>query len=1052
MKKTILLFASLFISLQGWTQTELSGKTLLGGLRARSIGPAVMSGRITDIDVVANKPEIIYVGTAGGGVWKSVSGGTTFRSVFDDYAQSIGKVTVDQSNPETVWVGTGESWVRNSVGVGTGLYKTTNGGTSWEFVGLGDSEHISDILVHPTNGNIVYVGVQGHLWGPNPERGVFKTTDGGKTWSKVFYIDEHTGCADMDMDPTNPDVLYAALWSHRRYPDFFDSGFTGSSGLFKSTDGGKTWTKIHNGLPGTKFGRIGIAVAPSNPSVLYASVEAQGHENKGLYKSLDAGTSWKKVNSDFSNTVRPFYFSRITVDPSNENNLVKCAYIPIISVDGGNKFRNMSSPHADLHATWIDPKNSNHLLLGTDGGVYESFDQGYSFRMWNTLPVSQFYHVTADNEEPYNVYGGLQDNGSWYGPSQRAGGITSSDWQLSFYGDGFNSHRHPTDPDIIYAEYQGGNVVRFNKKTGISKSIKPLPEKGDPKLRFNWNTPLVQSPSKADRIYVSAQFLYRSDDRGDSWHKISPDLTTNDPKRQRQNSSGGVSIDNSSAENNATIYAVAESPLDEQLIWIGTDDGYVQVTENQGKTWMNLTKNITGLPAGNWCSSVEPSHFNRQTAYVTFDNHRNGDKKPYVYKTTDMGKTWTSLVTPDLEGHVYVIREDLKNPDLLFLGTELGLFISLNGGNQWNRFENNFPRAAVHDMVIHPREHDLIIATHGRGLYIIDDITPLRQLTPEVITKTIHFFDLKPTVLNDPGAGGRNPSPGDDQFYGQNPDTKAKIVYFMNKRHTFGKMTIEIFDQNDKLIRELPAGKSAGINYVQMPTNLERPRIPPSDTRESIGGSIFGPTLPAGTYKVKVVKGKDEFLTSFTLAYPENSPYTMADRKVKHETTLHMFNLCEQLAYIYDAQLDLLTQAYTAKQKSPKLTKSLDPYIKEIEAQNATLVFKGGDFYVATEERLTERVAELYGSINSYPGRPGKSQLARVQVLTDEIDQVQNKFNEFKGAKLERINAALSKAGQPVITVKSETDFRNTSTSTAGSSSGTMLDQVNNFLLIHYLK
>lgn len=1041
--------ACALLIIPGHAQTELSGKTLLGGLRARSIGPAVMSGRITDLDVVTSKPEVIYVGTAGGGVWKSVSGGTTFRSVFDDYAQFIGKVTIDQSNPETVWVGTGESWVRNSVGIGTGLYKTTNGGTSWEFTGLADSEHISDILVHPKDGNIVYVGVQGHLWGPNQERGVFKTTDGGKTWSKVLYIDENTGCADMDMDPTNPDVLYATMWSHRRYPDFFDSGFTGKSGLYKSTDGGKTWNKIHNGLPTTKLGRIGIAVAPSNPSVLYASIEAEGNDNKGLYKSTDAGTSWKKVNSDFSNTVRPFYFSRITVDPSNENNLVKCAYIPIISIDGGNKFRNMASPHADLHAAWIDPKNSNHLLLGTDGGVYESFDQGYSFRMWNTLPVSQFYHVTADNDTPYNVYGGLQDNGSWYGPSQKAGGITNSDWHLSFYGDGFNSHRHPTDPDIIYAEYQGGNAVRFNKKTGVSKSIKPQAEKGDPKLRFNWNTPLVQSPSKADRIYASAQFLYLSNDRGDTWQKISPDLTTNDPKRQRQNSSGGVSIDNSTAENNATIYAVAESPLDEQIIWIGTDDGYVQVTENQGKTWTNLTKNITGLPAGNWCSYVEPSHFNKQTAYVTYDNHRNGDKKPYVFKTTDMGKTWTSLATPEIEGHAYVIREDLKNPELLFLGTEFGLYISLNGGKQWSRFENNFPKAPVHDMVIHPRENDLIVATHGRGLYIIDDITPLRQLSPEVMAKTIHFFDMKPTVLRDPGASGRNPSPGDDQFYGQNPDTQAKLVYFMNKRHTFGKMTIEVFDQENKLIRELPAGKSAGINYVQMPTHLERPRVPPSDTRESIGGSIFGPVLPAGTYNVKITKGKDEFLTTYTLVYPDDSPYTLADRKLKHETTLRLFNLCEELAYMYDAQVDLLKQAYTAKEKNPKLAKSLDPYIKEIETQNATIVFKGGDFYVATEERLTERVVDLFGSVNGYPGRPGNSQLERVKVIEDELAQVRTRFNEFKGSKLEKINNALSKSGQPVLTVKSEAEFRNTSSGASGTTSGSGLKQVIDHLLIN---
>ncbi|MDH4058557.1 MAG: hypothetical protein OEU76_07315, partial [Cyclobacteriaceae bacterium] len=750
MKKFIIFFLMLSLSTVGWSQTEISGKSLFSGLRARHIGPAVMSGRISDIEVVNKKPQIIYVGTAGGGIWKSISAGANFRPVFEDHTMSIGKITLDQNNPDTVWVGTGEPWVRNSVGVGNGLYKTTNGGRSWNFVGLKESEHISDILIHPTDGNTVYVGVQGKLWGANEERGVFKTTDGGKTWNKILFIDENTGCADMDIDPKDPNIIYAAMWSHRRYPDFFDSGYTGNSGLYKTIDGGKTWNKIHNGLPQTMLGRIGIAVAPSNANVLYASIEAKGNDNKGLYKSLDAGASWKKVNSDFSNTVRPFYFSRITVDPSNEDILVKCAYVPIISTDGGSKFRPMGSPHADIHAAWFDSKNPNHILLGTDGGVYESYDQGYTFRMWGNIPVGQFYHVSVDNAVPFNVYGGLQDNGSWYGPSQKAGAIRNNDWTLSFYGDGFYSHRHPTNTDIIYSEYQGGNMVRVNKKTGLGKSIKPFPEKGDPDLRFNWNAPMIQSPSNPDRIYAAAQFLFMSDDMGESWKKISPDLTTNDPKRQRQKQTGGISIDNSTAENNTTIYAVAESTKDAQLIWVGTDDGLVQVTENQGTTWANVTKNITGLPVGNWCSYVEPGHFDRNTAYVTFDNHRNGDMKTYLYKTTDLGKTWTSLSTPDIEGFAYVIREDLKNPNVLFLGTEFGLYISINGGKKWNRFENNFPKVAVHDMVIHPREDALVVATHGRSLIIIDDISPLRQINEEVLAKDIHFFETKPTTLRDP--------------------------------------------------------------------------------------------------------------------------------------------------------------------------------------------------------------------------------------------------------------------------------------------------------------
>lgn len=1026
MIRLVTFVLSFFVLVTATAQTELSGKALLGGLRARSIGPAIMSGRISDIEVSNKKPELIYVATAGGGLWKSISAGANLRPVFDDYTMSIGKVTIDQNHPDTVWVGTGEPWVRNSVGVGNGVYKSVNGGTNWGFVGLKDSEHISDIIVHPKDPNTVYVAAQGQLWSANEERGVFKTTDGGKTWTKILYVDANTGCADMDIDPKNPDILYAAMWSHRRYPDFFDSGFTGDSGLYKSTDGGKTWNKIHNGLPNTMLGRIGIAVAPTNAQVLYASVEGKGDDNKGLYKSEDAGASWKKINSDFSNTVRPFYFSRLTVDPSNEKNVLKCAFVPIISTDGGIKFRQMGSPHADVHAGWIDPKNSKHILLGTDGGVYESFDQGYTFRMWDNLAVGQFYHVSVDNEKPYYVYGGLQDNGSWFGPSQGAGGVTNADWKMSLYGDGFYSHRHPTDKDIIYSEYQGGEMARVNIKTGQAKGIKPFPGKGDPELRFNWNSPLVQSPNKVDRIYAGSQFLFMSDDRGDTWKKISPDLTTNDPKRQRQKQTGGLSIDNSSAENNTTIYAVAESPLDEKIIWAGTDDGMVQVTTNQGTAWTNVTKNIAGLPAGNWCSYVEPSRHDRNVAYVTFDNHRNGDMKTYIYKTTDMGATWTSLATTETEGHAYVIREDLKNPNLLFVGTEFGLYVSIDGGKKWNRFENNLPKVAVHDMVIHPKEDALVLATHGRGIYIIDDITPLRQITPEVLTKTFHFLETKPTILSEVGGSTRNPSPGDDVFYGENPNPLPRIVYYMSKRHTFGKMAIELYDlDGTTLIKEIPAGKSAGINIVDLVLNRERPRIPPSDTREAVGGALYGPALQAGTYKVKVIKGKEEYWGSFTLQYPENSVYTLEERKVQQEATGKLFGQAERLAYFYAAQSDLLGQAKDRAQKFPRYSKTINPLIKELETLNGIIAFKGGDFYIATERRLTEQVAELYGQVNSYPGRPGASQLERLANLALEVGDLQKKFEAIKNEKVKKINSTIAgdKLIQP-LKVLTEEEFK----------------------------
>jgi hypothetical protein len=754
-----------------------------------------------------------------------------------------------------------------------------------------------------------------------------------------------------------------------------------------------------------------------------------------MYKSTDAGASWKKINSDFNNTVRPFYFSRLVVDPTTDTVLVKCAFVPIISVDGGKKFRQIGSGvHSDVHAAWIDPNNHKHILLGTDGGVYESFDQAYTFKMWMNLPVGQFYHVTVDNQIPYHVYGGLQDNGSWSGPSQKAGGITNSDWKATYGGDGFWSHPQPNDPNTVYAEYQGGHMVRYNKKSGVAKDIMPYQEKGGPKLRFNWNTPLVQSPNKAERIYAGAQFVFMSDDRGDSWKRISNDLTTNDPKRQRQKETGGISIDNSSAENNATVYTIAESSKDEKLIWAGTDDGLLQVTENQGGTWTNVTKNIPGLPAGNWCSHIEPGHFDKNTVYVSFDNHRNGDMKPYIFKSTDLGKTWSAITTPEIEGHVFVITEDLKNPNLLFAGTEFGLYITLDGGKKWTRFENNLPKAPVHDLVIHPRDNALVIATHGRSLYIIDDISPLRQLTQEILAESIHFFEMNPTILRDPGAGGEWFG-GEGNFIGEIPPANATLVYFMNKRHTFGKMTVEVYDQDGKLLKELPAGKSLGINVVEMPSNLERPKVAPSDTREALGGSLFGPALAAGTYKVKVTKGKEEHWGSFTLKYPEESPYTMEDRKLQRDVTLRLYKLTEQLAYVYHAQFSLVQQAKAALAKNAKLTKTLSPYIKEIEDQNNTLVFKGGDFYIATEIRLTEEIAELYGQVNGYPGGPGNAQIARTEGLELEMQGVQKKFDDFKGAKLAKVNTALTAAKMEPLKVATEEEFRkqNKPDATAGT-------------------
>ncbi len=992
-------------------------KALFGSMRARQIGPAVMSGRISSIDAELKNPEVIYVGSAGGGVWKSNSGGSVFTPIFEDHCQVIGKVTIDQNNPKTVWVGTGEPWVRNSVSPGDGIYKTLDGGTTWMHMGLKNSERIADIIVHPTNSDIVYVAALGALWNGSAERGVFKTTDGGKTWNKILYIDENTGAADLDIDRKNPDVLYAAMWGFRRLPWTFDSGFGGKSGLYKTTDGGKTWNTIHNGLPNETLGRMAVAVAPSNNNIVYLSVECKSKDKKGLYLSTDAGANWKKVSNEQGTTIRPFYFSHLVVDPKNDSIVMKAGLSLIISEDRGDRFRSMDGTvHSDVHTMWIDPNNTKHVIIGTDGGVYESFDRGYTFKMFMNLPLSQFYHVSVDNEVPYNVYGGLQDNGSWYAPSRKAGGITNGDWQSTFGGDGFWSFRHPTDADVVYAEYQGGNIVRYNKKSGTAKEIRPFPAADESKYRFNWNTPIQLSPNNPNRMYFGSQYLFMSEDKGESWKRISPDLTTNDLNKQKQKESGGLSIDNSSAENHCTIYYIAESYKDGNTVWVGTDDGNVQVSTNAGQSWTNVVANVPGLPKNTWVSFIEPSHFDKNTAYVTFDGHRTGDTKPYIFKTTDLGKTWTSIATPQIESYVFSIREDLVNPNLLFLGTEVGLYISVDGGTSWARFDNNMPKVAVHDMVIHPRDHALVMATHGRGVIILDDITPLRQLSKEVLGKTVQFLETRPTLLRDPGAGGSSFG-GSGNFVAPNPNSSAQIVYYMSKRHTFGKMYVEVW-KDGKLLKTLPAGKSAGINIVEMPTAMKKPKAAPTNNRQALFGSLFGPNFQAGKYDVKLIKGNDTFETSFTLANDPQSIFPDAERSTQRDWTMRLYNLTEKLAYIYGTYNEVETQAKAIAAPKGKLKDALDKLVKKVQTSKDTLVALGGDGYVDEGEQIAERVSDTYRQVSSYSGRPTDSQMKRTVLLEQEIEKIEMGFKALLDKDLALLNKALAAAKLSPITYK----------------------------------
>lgn len=1031
MKNHILLIITLFSlsyihTLQGQKPIPLKGEEIFGSLKARQIGPAIMSGRITDIEGHPTNSKIVYIGTAGGGVWQSTNAGVSYNSVFDKHAQSIGAIKVDPNNPDKViWVGTGETWTRNSVSVGDGIYKSTDGGQNWKNMGLEKSERISNIIVHPSNSDVVYVGVLGALWGDSEERGVYKSINGGQTWEKIFYVNAGTGCSELVMDPVNPDILYAAFWEFRRTAYSFNSGGDNSA-LYKSIDGGKSWNKIHNGFPGGKLGRIALAVAQSDPSRLYAVLETEKDADKGFYRSEDAGKSWKKTSGDFELVVRPFYFSRIVVDPKNPDIVLKAGYLGSMSKDGGKTFRSLyGGMHPDFHDYWFDPHNSNMIYAGTDGGVYRSWDGGNVWEMVKNLPVSQFYHVSFDNQKPYRVYGGLQDNGSWTGPSQKPGGIENRDWIMVGYGDGFRVYPHPSDPNIVYSEMQGAeNIWRVDVAKNQIKTIKPYPETGDPKLRFNWNTPLTTSLHYPDRIYVGSQFIHVSDDRGETWKKLSPDLTTNDPAKQNQSESGGLSTDNSGAENHCTVFTINESPLDKNIIWAGTDDGNVQVTFDGGKSWTNVTANITGIPKNTWAYYIEPSNFDINTAYVVFDGHTQHDGKAYVMKTRDGGKTWSSVVTNQVNGFARAFKEDHRNPNLLFLGTEFGLYVTVDGGQNWVKFENNMPAAAVHYLALHPVEDALIMATHGRGIIIIDDISPLRYVTENILESELEFIPSKPTVMYEKSSFGSYSSPG--EFIGPNPSTSAQISYFMGKRHTLGKMTMEVFDNSGKKIADLNPGKARGINTVEWNYTLKPPKVAKGKTFTF--GGFAGPTVPEGRYKIRISKGSKTFEQDIDLKYDHNSIHSPDDRKQRLATINKLIAMSEELAYEADKldqiqkNAEMLLPFVNQKKLSKKA--NLTKLIKDIEALRSTMVITTGDNYVGmAEPELREKIATLYGEVNSYPGKPSVAQRASLDVLAKKLDDVKIKSATII-AESNKINAILKQnKSDKLLEYRSREDF-----------------------------
>jgi len=984
-----------------------------GGLRARAIGPAVMSGRIAAIDAVAGDRVTVFAGSAGGGVWKSADGGVTFKPVFDRHNQSIGAVTVDPSNPRIVWVGTGESWVRNSVSVGDGVYRSADGGESWTRVGLEHTERISRILVHPSDGKTAYVCALGALFNDHPDRGVFRTRDGGVSWEKVLAVAGDTGCADVAMDPADPLVLYAGLWQVRRQPWSFTSGGP-RSGLYRTTDGGSTWTRLARGLPPGDLGRIALAVSPAKPGLVFATVEAA---RTRLYRSDDRGDTWTGLSDAAVVTGRPPYFSRLVADPSNASRIYKMGLMLGVSDDGGRTFAAVGkmtvfgpSYHSDVHDAWVNPKNSEHLIIATDGGMYVSYNRGASFRFVGALPVSQFYRVSVDMAEPYHVYGGLQDNATWFGPSKRPGGIGNRHWQSLTGGDGFWAFVDPTDPDVVYSEYQGGNLFRIRKSTLEAKDIRPVVAAGEPKLRFNWNAPMHVSPTDPGTIYYAAQFVFRSRDRGESWTRISPDLTTNDPAKQRQDVSGGLTLDNSTAENHCTIYALVQSPLDRDTLWAGTDDGNLQITRDGGVTWVNVAAHVPGVPRGTWVSSIDASRHAAGEAFATFDGHMTGDMKPYMARTTDFGATWTPLATPAVRGYAHVVKQDPVNPDLLFLGTEFGLWISVDGGRHWGPFTANLPPVAVRDLAIHPRDHDLVMATHGRGVYVLDDLTPLRALTAETLAQDVAFLPTRPSAMVSPvsefGFGG------DGDFVGESTPETASIVYYLERRHMLGDLRLEVFDAAGRLVASLDGAKRRGINRVDWPMLSRAPRAAPGAAGPTSVFSLMGPRVPAGSYTVKMTKADQTFTSTVTLVPDPRSPHTPDDRAAQHRTATRLFAMVERLGWLVSALTDARDQARRLAGAVPDgqvLRARLLGLAEALERQRAGLASTQRGEGISGEQRLREEIGALYGSVNGYEGRPTVSQMARVEGLEAQLAAATGEFERLIAKDAAGLAPALAK-------------------------------------------
>ena len=1043
------------------------------GLRLRSIGPAFTSGRISGFAVDPANPTRYYVAVASGGVWKTTNAGVTWTPIFDNEASySIGAIAVDPKNFLTVWVGTGENNSQRSVSYGSGLYKSEDGGRTWRNVGLRTSEHIGRIAIDPKDANIVYVASQGPLWGPGGERGLFKTTDGGKTWKNILNISENTGVTDVVIDHNDPNTIYAAAYQRRRHMWTLINGGP-ESALYKSTDAGATWNRLRAGLPTVELGRIGLAISPVDSNVIYATVEAADRRG-GIFRSNDRGSSWERRN-EFDSTA--MYYSRILADPKEVDRIYVMNVFLMVSDDGGRTIRRLGerNKHVDNHDMWINPNNTDHYLVGGDGGIYESFDRGVHWDFKQNLPVTQFYDITTDNAKPfYNVYGGTQDNFSFGGPSRTrsASGITNPDWFVTNGGDGFRTQVDPEDPNIIYSESQNGGLVRFDKRTGERIGIQPQPIPSDDPYRWNWDSPFIISPHSRTRLYFAADKLFKSDDRGDSWLTISGQLSRN-LDRDKLPVMGKVWGIDAVAKNASTAFfgnasALAESPKKEGLIYVGTDDGLVQVTEEGGKNWRKIEK-FPGVADMAYVSRIIASNHDANTAFVSFDNHQNNDFKPYLLKTTDAGRTWTSLsANLPKNGPVLAIAEDHVNPNLLFTGTEFGVWFSIDGGEKWIQLKGGIPTIAVRDLNIQKRENDLVIGTFGRGIYILDDYTPLRLLKPEMLRQEAAVFPIKDALMyiQSQPLGGRGKSFQGERYYiADNPPFGATVTWYLKdpirtrrerrqeaerdasrrggpvgwptreqlraeEEEDAPAIVITITDSSDRVVRRLTGPVSAGMQRLTWDlrypaANLSAP--PPPDADPDFEPPS-GPLVMPGTYKATVSKRVDGVITQlgqpqqFQVVVEGQENMSTTDRTALVEFQQKAVRLQRAVSGATQAANALrprLTAIKRAIQETPSLPHSLYDTAMTLEKRNNDIVRAlSGDSEarrrnMITPPSISDRVGYAVNVQRMSTARPTITQLGQYEIAADDFEKVLALLRQLIEVDVARLEKQLEAAGAP---------------------------------------